>query len=416
LQGADRHSFGNVPVDSLPLLGYPLTVAEPKGTGNLCGGPDTARSILWVETEVEMELNASIKNKISRTVKDPWSCVLGRRPEGYSSPDIGLSLIESVDKALFERDYEEALTVSIILKKWSQRRPDFSALAEVTLGGVFTVCGLVSLAERKLENAKRKIDMTQSTPCCIAEYHRRYGIFLLHQARNKEAIGNLGAAFEEFTKEGEILGAAKSVIAQGVARWKLRDHENALKDEERGIRMLDDFVSTSYVTIQALANIALLKIELGRIDEAVGEIEAILEAIKGDGSQGAERTRIILRWLRALVLEVKGKMKSAGQILDRVETRLKKLDMKSELRVLLADRARVARSEPLVKRIAGRALEMETEAHVRKILEAVIDSPSAENLQLWRKSLDTYVPMMVAATQSEPNASGALTHWLPSCR
>ena len=169
----------------------------------------------------------------------------------------------------------------------------------------------------------------------------------------------------------------RSKVLRGAASWRLRDYERALADQEHGIGMLENVASSDYITIQALVNIVSIKVSMGHVDEALKRIESMQACLKGEDSQGVERTRLILRWLRALVLEITGEMKCAGQILDRIEARLRAYDMRAELKVLLADRARMASSESLVKRIVGSTASAEMTTKKSRMIDSPPDYSSS---------------------------------------
>ena len=110
------------------------------------------------------------------------------------------------------------------------------------------------------------------------------------------------------------------------------------------------------------------------------------------GEDDLERPKLILRWIRALLLEAQEELKEAGEMIDRIEPRMRKLDMKPELRVLLADRARIAKLPATIKRIAKKALDMEDIPRIRELIEQAIQHPTRDNVLKWRNSLDAYVP------------------------
>ena len=135
---------------------------------------------------------------------------------------------------------------------------------------------------------------------------------------------------------------------------------------------------------------AAILVELKRINEALQKVEEAQGLLRG--TTDLERPSLILRWIRALLLALQGDLKSAGEIIDRIETRMRRLDMKPELKVLLADRARVARRQRTIKRIAHKAYAMEDIPRLMAVIEKVVDEPSQENVLAWRNALDSYVP------------------------
>ena len=108
----------------------------------------------------------SIKNKVTRTLADPWSCVEGRRPENDQIPEVGDSLIDSIDYALFERDLEAALEIGVILDKWSRYDETANCKANAVWGSIFSVYGHLRFAEKRLsaaeahlaDNPRRRLD------------------------------------------------------------------------------------------------------------------------------------------------------------------------------------------------------------------------------------------------------------------
>lgn len=113
------------------------------------------------------------------------------------------------------------------------------------------------------------------------------------------------------------------------------------------------------------------------------------------GIKDIERPKLLIRWIKALLLEDKGKaedMRRSGAMMDRIAVRMKNLEMKAELKVLLADRARVARNPTTIRRIASRAYDMEHLPHIMKLIEVVIKEPQREHITNWRNSLDAYIP------------------------
>ncbi len=340
----------------------------------------------------DMEPADSTKNRISRVDKDPWACILGRRPESYQIPEIGNVLMQAIDQALFERKLERAIRTGVVLEKWAERLPHFACKAQAVLGSVFTIAGMPSLAEEKLLAAKGK---TGGCRDCLAQYHKRLGTFLVYSGDPSGSMRAYDQAVKLFAELGDKLEEAKALLNRGVTRSILHDFNAGLKDQEYAVDLLRsaEVASNGKVGIYFVAasvNIAAILAQLGVIELARKKIEEIQEMLKGQ--DGVERARIILRWVRALLFEQEGGYRNAGQILDRVEGRLRKLEMNSELRVLLADRARVARHPPTVIRIARKALDMETKPAIRAKIERVIREPIREAILEWRAALDSYVP------------------------
>lgn len=64
-----------------------------------------------------MEDDLSTKNLVTRTTHDPWNTVVGRRPRSYQIKEVGNTLIESIDHALFERDLEKAIMIGVVFEQ-----------------------------------------------------------------------------------------------------------------------------------------------------------------------------------------------------------------------------------------------------------------------------------------------------------
>ncbi|MCP4662943.1 MAG: hypothetical protein GY856_46720 [bacterium] len=333
----------------------------------------------------------SVKNRMTRTEKDPWACILTRRPDSYRIPEIGDVLIEAVDYALFERKLDNAVRNGVVLEKWAERDTHFTSKAQAVLGSVSTACGALSLADEKLRRAKRGAGGCSD---CLAQYNKRMGTFLVYRGRPKEAVHAYDRAVKLFAGEGNEREEAQSLLGRGGARYVLQDFANGLEDEERAIALLGS--AGGFHLVMASINMVAILTGMRRSESAYRKIEEVQNMLKGQ--ERAERPRVLLRWIRALLLETKGDYKNAGQVLDRVESRLKKLDMKPELRVLFADRARVARSPTLIRNIAKKALYIEDSQRIRSILERIIRSPTPEAIVEWRQALDSYVPPAPLAT------------------
>ncbi len=333
----------------------------------------------------------SVKNRMTRTEKDPWVCILSRRPESYQIPEIGDVLIEAVDQALFERNLGNAIRNGVIFEKWSERDAHFRSKSHAVLGSVYTACDLPSLAREKLMEAKSEAGNCSD---CLAQYHKRMGTFLVYQGMTKEAIHAYGQSVRLFANEGRGLEEGKSLLNRGAARYILHDFRGGLKDEERAIALLG--TNGGIHLIMASINLVAILAGMGESESACSKIEELQDMLKGQ--EGMDRARLVLRWIRALLLEANGEYKNAGQLLDRVEGRLRKLDMVAELRVLLADRARIARRPATIRKVARKALEIEVSHKIRTMLERIIRKPTPEAIIDWRQALDSYVPPFAVAT------------------
>lgn len=73
----------------------------------------------------------SIKNLVTRTTADPWNAILGRRPGSYQIPEVGQTLINMIDVAVFERCIDKALITGVIFEKWAEHTPHFACKAPI---------------------------------------------------------------------------------------------------------------------------------------------------------------------------------------------------------------------------------------------------------------------------------------------
>lgn len=339
--------------------------------------------------ERSMVTDLSIKNLVGRTERDPWNAILGSRPEKYRISEVGLTLIEAVDFALFRRNLREAITSGVILEKWAGHDLHFDCKAAAVMASVYSVCGLRLEAEKMLVKAKRHgAPDSNCKEDCKAQYFKRNGTFLMYENRYRDACLLYGRSADLFLDLGEGKEAGKSLLNRGVALAAMKRFDDALEDENRALDLLGE--EFSFHIIAAAVNIAAIFMELEQVDLALSQVSHVQDMLKG--SDNLERPRLILRWIRALLLVLQGDLKNAGEMIDRVEVRMKRLDMKFEHRVLLADRARIARQPSIIKRIAKKAYDMEDIPSVRKIIETVMREPTRENILAWRSSLGSYIP------------------------
>ena len=335
----------------------------------------------------------SVKNLVGRTERDAWSTVTGSRPESYRIPEVGLALMEKVDHALFERDLDRAITAGVVFQKWAEHDPHFRCKAPAVMAAVYAVCGLSTEAEKKLVKAKDRVRVKRCQDC-EAQYLKRTGTFLFHETRYQDAHSAFSRSRELFLDLGDRREAGISIMCRGVTAFVLNEYDEALRDHECALELLGGEFSM-YVIIAAI-NIAAIYTNLGQVDRALRQIDIAQEMLQGEGN--GERPRLILHWIRALLFEAEGKNKDAGEMLDRVEARMRRHDMKPELRVLLADRARIARRPGVIRQIARKAHALEEIPRIRTLIEAVITAPTRENVKVWRSALDSYVPPFPATT------------------
>lgn len=160
---------------------------------------------------------------------------------------------------------------------------------------------------------------------------------------------------------------------------------------KKGLELLDG--NAGHYILIGTSNSAWFLTRLGRRNEARGKVAEAQDILSG--LKKVERPKLILRWIKSLLLEDTGgknERKIAGQMLDRVEVSMQSHGMDRERRVLLADRARIARAPYTIKQIARKALALETSRRVRICIEAVLSNPTRDNICKWRDSLDSYVP------------------------
>jgi tetratricopeptide (TPR) repeat protein len=294
--------------------------------------------------------------------------------------------MERVDHALFERDLDEAISTGVVFQKWAAHDFHFQCKAASVMAAVYAVCRLRGEAEKKLVTAKQRLH--PDCKDCMAVHLDRTGTFLIYEARYQAAHAAYSRASDFFLDLGARRDAGRSILNRGVTLHLMNQHHEALKDEERALELLGD--EFNIYIIMASINIASILMHLGKADLALDQIEASQEMLAGINSP--ERPRLILRWMRALLLEAQMELKTAGEMLDRIETRMRGLDMTPELRVLLADRARIARRPDVIVRIARKAHAMEDVPRIMAVIEKVANDPSRENILAWRNALDSYVP------------------------
>lgn len=340
-----------------------------------------------------MEGNLSVKNLVGRTERDPWSAVIGSRLETYRIPEVGVALMERVDHALFERDLDRAITAGVIFQKWAEHDLHFRCKAPAVMAAVYAVCGLSGEAERMLVAAKKRLPVSNCQDC-RAQYLRRTGTFCAHEGRYQNAYSAYSQSSELFLELGDRREAGISVLSRGTMAFLLHRCDKALEDHNFALELLGEEFSIHLII--ASINIAAIHADLGQAEHALQQIHIAQAMLKGQCN--AERPRLILRWIRALLFEAEGKNKDAGEILDRVEARMRRHDMKPELRVLLADRARIARRPSAIRRIARKAHTMEEIPRIKSIIESVMKKPTRENILSWREALDSYVSPFPATT------------------
>lgn len=334
----------------------------------------------------------SVKNLVGRTERDAWSPMTSSRPESYRIPEVGLAYMEKIDHALFERDLDGAITTGVIFQKWAEHDQHFRCKAPAVMAAVYAVCGIRAEAEKKLVVAKELVRAIQCQDC-HAQYLKRAGTFFIHEAKYQEAHSAYSRSSDLFLDLGERREAGKSILNRGVSSALMHRYDDALRDQERALELLGDGFSIHIII--ASINIAAVYTYLGQVDRALDQIDVSQEMLKGEGN--AERPRLILRWIRGLLFEAEGKKKDAGEMLDRVEARMRRHDMRPELRVLLADRARIARRPSAIRHIAEKAHSLEDIPRIRTVIESVMKEPTRENILSWRSALNSYVQPFPAA-------------------
>lgn len=299
---------------------------------------------------------------------------------------MGVSLIHSVDRSLFERKNRDALRTGFILEKWAEHHIHFNAQVPAVMSSVYSVCQLYHDAEYTIVVAGKRVD--PDCKDCQAQYLKRLGTFHFHQRTHAQAIKAYSQSAELFIAIGKPGEAAVSVLNRGASKYYLHQHEEALADQEYALKLIGD--EFNMYTVMCSINIVGILLALEKLDEALERIKSIQDTLVGE--HDIERPKLILRWVRALLLEAEGNLKDAGEMIDRIEPRMRRYDMKPEMKALLADRARIARQTEIIQDIAGKALEMEEIPRIKRIIEAVISNPKRENIISWRNSLNSYVP------------------------
>ena len=334
-----------------------------------------------------------IRSLVSRARKNPWQPILSRTAPRYRIPEIGDLYIETIDESLFERRFDNAMRQVVLFEKWSETSRDYSPRAKAAFGTILLICEKMNLADREIRSAVTQAESVGSS-ICVAECERRLGMLLWYQNRHRDAIGTYTSSLRRFEQEEDSRGVVINFINRGIAYWKLKKYDLALTDEEAAISLINETMPGFYVVAASL-NIAAIYASRGDHEMALQQIENTQAMIKG--LDGMSRARLILRWIRGLLLESEGKLKRAIEMLERVDRQMVLLDMDIERRVLLADTARIAKNPDKIIRIAERAVRLEDSPHVTTIVNKVIKEPSYENVLAWRDALDTYIPPFPAA-------------------
>jgi len=338
----------------------------------------------------EMAKTVSIKNLVGRTARNPWDSIVGRRPGSYQIPEVGISLMDQVDHALLERNLHQAILTCIVFEKWAEKDLHFRCKAPAVMASVYSVCGMASEAESKIIEA-RMLAHTRGCKDCKAQYHRRNGIYLFHSSRPGAAFRSFEKAVNLFEELRDPVESAKSLIGRGVVQAINHDFEKGLADQERAIGLL--LPKRSIFILSGAVNIAAMLTKMGEGDLARQKVAEVQRMLKG--ARAVEPLKLLLRWIKALLLEEKGgreDLKLAGQMLGRIEVRMRNLGMQAELRVLLADRARISTDPLCIRRIASKAFDLELSREIRALIEEVIRNPTGEAITAWREGLDSYVP------------------------
>ena len=221
---------------------------------------------------------------------------------------------------------------SVIFEKWAEENDTFRLRAKAAAGAVLLHSGASVMAERlilgSVEQARKSGHATT-----IAECERRLGLLLWFQHRHQKAIQVYSISHRRFQDEGQIAEAAISLISRGVVFWRVGDRDNALADEERAVSMIGKKANEMpyFYLVAACLNLAGLHAASGSTGLALEKIENAQEIFRGIDSM--EKARLLLRWIRALLLEVNGGVKRAGEMLERVERRM--VDMEHERHAVL---------------------------------------------------------------------------------
>ncbi|MCP5115290.1 MAG: hypothetical protein GY953_31060 [bacterium] len=165
-----------------------------------------------------MSTQDSIKSLVARTRNDPWSAVVGRRPQSYRIPEVGDTLIELIDQALFERQFDELSDRVSVFKQWAKHSPSFKPKALAAEGTFFLVCGKMSVAEEKIMKGSQ-LAADQDGP--LAECYRRLAVLHLHQRKFSSAVRTCNVSMQHFERATNALGVAINFINRGLAKWHM---------------------------------------------------------------------------------------------------------------------------------------------------------------------------------------------------
>ena len=157
----------------------------------------------------------SVKNLVSRAASDPWNVVLGRRPASYQIPEVGHELMATIDYAVFERNLDKAIVTAVIFEKWAENTPHFSCKAPAVMSTVYTIGGMLSVAEEKIYQAKTRVGNCTD---CRAHYLKRNAIFSIYDEQPRESLESYTEAVSIFAELGNTLEQAKCLIGRGVVQ------------------------------------------------------------------------------------------------------------------------------------------------------------------------------------------------------
>jgi tetratricopeptide (TPR) repeat protein len=191
----------------------------------------------------------------------------------------------------------------------------------------------IARAEIEMQTA---LVMAGSCPCCLPEIYRRLGgirLFQLHFAQAKDCLDKAIAAYREL---GDDDGIGRTLIARGVAWWKLGEVDAALEDERRALQLLAD-TTPEFFYRGGLTNQAAF---LATGDERhFVQAEPYLNGLRDRlaGIRGITSVRIMLSWIHGLVLARLGERQRALQMLRKTRLRLLRKRHDAEVIAITAD-------------------------------------------------------------------------------
>ncbi len=290
--------------------------------------------------------------------------------------------------AINEHNVESALERALIARQVSASLSDHHMIcrASAALGSAFRLAGCYDLSREKMKEAKLAAGRCLS---CIAEVERRWAVLNLYENRYEESLQQLNLAADTFESLSKRADLAKVLVTRGIVWWKLGQPEKALADEHAAIDNFSDDMPSFYY-ISAMLNATAFSLENDHAEMTLQAIQHLREVLKGVA--GCSRVRVLVRWVRGLLLKKMGRLKSAAELLESAESGMIRLSMKPELRALYADLAGTKKREDAIVRVAKKALKIEASEEVCLAIQRVVRDPTPTNVVAWRSALDSPFP------------------------